>query len=157
MQAHLENIPAHPVVYIRRVGPYGEQNYKLMQEMKAWVQSRDLWRENGVIYGIAWDNAAETPPDECRYDVCFVTDRTFEEKGIRHGRLPAGAYLVYEVVHTVDGVRHFYSDLDNALASAERRIDQSRPILERYPFSLVEKGYCAFCVPVLGVSPAKHE
>jgi len=149
MQTHIENIPSSPIAYMRRIGAYGEQNYKLMQEMKQWIKDRNLWSEKGVIYGIAQDNAAITPPEICRYDVCFVTDSTFEDENIHHGTLPTGKYLVYQVIHTVDEVQLFYSGLGGGLAKEGRSIDESRPILERYQISLVEKGYCEFCIPII--------
>jgi DNA gyrase inhibitor GyrI len=148
MQAVIEKIPALPVVYMRRTGCYGEQNYKLMQDMKHWIQSHDLWSNDGVIYGIAQDNIEMTPPENCRYDVCFVTDSVFNDDIIQYGSLPAGAYIVYQILHTADEVQHFYAALNTDLTTAGKEIDNSRSIMERYQFSLVEKGYCEFCIPI---------
>lgn len=149
MQTTFENIPSISVVYMRRIGPYGEQNYKLMQDMKQWIQKYNLWDENSVIYGIAQDNIAITVPEKCRYDVCFVTDSIFTDNNIHHGTLPTGIYLVCEVLHTANEVQCFYAALDNILSKKGKRFDESRPILERYQFALVEKGYCEFCIPIL--------
>jgi len=149
MKAHIENIPPSPIAYMRRIGSYGEQNYKLMQKMKQWIKDRNLWSAKGVIYGIAQDNAAITLPEKCRYDVCFVTDSIFEDEAIHHGTLPNGKYLVYEIIHTADEVKCFYGGLSSALAKEGRQIDENRPVLERYQISLVEKGYCEFCIPIL--------
>jgi len=149
MQSHIENIPTLSVVYMRRIGSYGEQNYKLMQDMKQWVQNQNLWNENGIIYGIAQDNVAVTPPDDCRYDVCFVTDSTFEDNAINYGKLPSGTYLVFEIPHTAEEVQRFWGSLGEKLAKEEKQLDDSRPILERYQIALVEKGFCEFCVPIL--------
>jgi len=149
MQVHIENIPPSAIVYMRHIGSYGERNYKLMQDMKQWIQDRNLWSEEGVIYGIAQDNASLTSPDKCRYDVCFVTDSTFEDEAIHHGTLPTGTYLVFKVIHTADEVQRFYVGLGDAMAKEEKQIDEQCPILERYQFSLIEKGYCEFCVPIL--------
>jgi DNA gyrase inhibitor GyrI len=104
MNIRIEKIPAGPIVYMRRIGSYGEQNYTLMQDMKEWIRRHNLWSENGAIYGIAQDNAAITPLEQCRYDVCFVTERTFYDKAILHGTLPPGAYLVAEIPHTAEEV-----------------------------------------------------
>jgi len=150
MQTHIENIPSSPIAYMQRIGAYGEQNYKLMQEMKQWIKDHNLWSEKGVIYGIAQDNIATTPPEKCRYDVCFVTDLAFKkDKAIHHGTLPTGKYLICKVVHTSDEVQRFYSGLLEIIEREGKQIDESRPILERYQFTLVEKGYCEFCVPIL--------
>jgi len=149
MQIHVENIPASPIVYMRRTGAYGEQNYKLMQDMKEWIRGQNLWGGNGTIYGIAQDNAATTPPEQCRYDVCFLTDKVLEDTAIQRGTLPSGIYLIFEVLHTADEVRRFWGSIGEALTKENKQLDESRPILERYQFALVENGYCEFCVPIL--------
>lgn len=148
MQIHTENIPAHKVVYMRRIGAYGEQNYKLMQDMKEWIQGQNLWGSNGTMYGIAQDNAVTTPPKQCRYDVCFVTDTVFDDTAVEHGKLPSGTYLVFEIPHTAEDVGRFWSSIGEVTVKEGKQIDESRPILERYQFGLVEKGYCEFCVPI---------
>ena len=148
MQIHAENIPANPIVYMRRTGAYGEQNAKLMEDMKEWIRRQNLWDNNGTIYGMAQDDAAATPPEQCRYDVCFVTDRTFDDTAIRYGTLPPGAYLIFEIPHTADEVGRFWGSIGEVLAKAGKQLDKSRPILERYQFAFVKKGICEFCVPI---------
>lgn len=150
MKLHVENITAQPIVYMRHVGPYGgSQNFQLMENMKQWVSKHNLWSEAGILYGIAQDNAAITPPEKCRYDVCFVIEPDFKDDTIQHGTLPPGAYLVFELLHTTDEVQRFWGSLGDILAQEKRQIDESRPVLERYQIGLVEKGFCEFCVPVL--------
>lgn len=149
MQINVENIPADRIVYMRRTGAYGEQNYKLMRDMKDWLRRQNLWDTGGTLYAIAQDNAAVTPPEQCRYDICFVTGLTFGDSEIHQGVLPAGAYLVFTVPHTAQEALRFWSCVGSAAANAGRQIDASRPILERYRFDLVEKGLCEFCIPIL--------
>ncbi len=149
MKIHVENIPACPVVYMRRVGAYGEQNFKLMQTMKEWIRQRNLWTESGTIYAIAQDNPSLVPPEKCRYDVCYVTEQGFDDVSIHSGTLPAGMYLVCQVPHTSQDVQAFWGAIGNVLASEKKILDENRPVLERYSFSLVEKGYCEFCIPFL--------
>jgi DNA gyrase inhibitor GyrI len=149
MNTHIENIPANPILFMRRIGPYGEGNYLLMQQMKEWITAHDLRKEGGAVYGIAQDNIAGTPPDQCRYDVCYVTKTQVAEGAIRHGTLPPGKYLVFEVPHKSDEVQRFWASIGNALAQENGQFDETRPILERYQSALVEKGLCEFCVPIL--------
>ncbi len=149
MKTHLENIPTQPTVYMRRIGAYGEQNFKLMQAMKEWVQRQNLWTDSGTIYAIAQDNPELTPPDNCRYDVCFVTEQIFDDASVHTGALPAGVYLVCQVQHTTQAVQSFWDSIGTILADEGKTIDESRPILERYSFVFVEAGYCEFCIPVL--------
>ncbi|HKM35041.1 MAG TPA: GyrI-like domain-containing protein [Lachnospiraceae bacterium] len=148
MKIYTENIPAYPVVYMRRVGEYGQENFKLMQAMKEWVQTQNLWNNNGTIYAIAQDNPAIVPPEKCRYDICFVTEQIFDDNVIHHGALPAGAYLICEIPHTTQDVQFFWESIGNILVNEKKQPDESRPILERYEFSLVENGDCEFCLPI---------
>lgn len=134
---------------MRRTGPYGEQNHLFMQDIKQWIHNNGLWSENITIYGIAQDNIAITPHEKCRYDVCFETTSTFEDGSVHHGLLPSGMYLVFEVPHTVEDVKRFYLSFGDFLEKEKYHFDESRPILERYQFSLVEKGFCEFCIPIL--------
>lgn len=149
MNTRIENIPAHPIVYMRRTGPYGEGNFLLMQQMKEWITAHNLWDEGGAVYGIAQDNMAITPPDKCRYDVCYVTETTVEDDSVQHGALPPGEYLIFEIPHTSEEVQRFWASIGSALAQEKRQLDESHPILERYQSALVEKGLCEFCVPIL--------
>ncbi|NLO84410.1 MAG: DNA gyrase inhibitor [Clostridiales bacterium] len=148
MNTHVENIPAHSILYMRRTGPYGAENYQLMQTMKDWITKHDLWEEGSSIYGIAQDNPT-TQPEKCRYDVCFVTETLILDEVVHQGTLPAGEHLVFEILHTAEEVKRFWGSIGDALAHEDRLPDGSRPVLERYQFSLVEKGYCEFCVPIL--------
>lgn len=149
MTIHLEKIPAHPVVYMRRIGAYGEQNFKLMHDMKEWIRHQELWNDFSTIYGIAQDNPSTTSPEKCRYDVCLETEQTFEDQAVQSGVLPAGTYLVFEIPHTTEDVQCFWASLVDVLLKEEKQIDKSRPVLERYKVALVNKGRCEFCVPVL--------
>lgn len=148
MKTHIENIPANRVLYMRRTGAYGAENNQLMQNMKDWIDKHNLW-EGGAIYGIAWDNAATTPPEKCRYDVCLVTDVDIKDDTVLCGALPPGWYLVFEIPHTAEAVKVFWASVINAVGNEKKPLDKSRPILERYKPALVEKGYCEFCVPIL--------
>jgi DNA gyrase inhibitor GyrI len=149
MNIHVEKIPAASVVYMRRIGAYGEQNFKLMQRMKEWVQSRNLWDKNAAIYAIAQDNPAAVPPEECRYDVCYVTEQVFDDEGIHHGSLPAGTYLICQIPHTSQDVQCFWDSFGDILLKEKKQFDENRPILERYQLSLVENGYCEMCIPIV--------
>lgn len=149
MKTHIEDMPATPILYMRRIGAYGEGNYKLMQDMKEWIHLNNLWNESGTLYGIAQDNMAVIPPEQCRYDVCFATNQIFEGDSILHGTLPMGKYLVVEIPHTTEAVQHFWQSIEDNVQNEGKQIDVSRPILERYQIALVEHGLCEFCIPIL--------
>lgn len=148
MKIQHENIAALPIVYMRRTGAYGPKNFELMENMKQWLRRNNAWSNAGTIYAIAQDNAATTPPEQCRYDVCFVTDETFNDSAVCSGTLPGGEYLVFRIPHSSEAVQQFWGTIGEALASAGATMDESRPILERYQIQLVEQGECEFCLPV---------
>lgn len=70
-----EKIPPSEVIYMRRTGAYGIENYKLMATFKEWLKENDLYNEDTVIYAIPMDNPEIVPPCQCRYDVCITNQR----------------------------------------------------------------------------------
>lgn len=149
MQTHIEIHQAQSMIYMRQTGAYGgEQNFQLMERMKLWLQEQKLWEEAGAIYGIPWDDAAITPPDECRYDVCVVTEREVKEAAVHRGELPSGAYLVATILHTSEEIQRFWLSIADIMDKEKRQLDDTRPILERYQIDLVDKGYCELCLPI---------
>lgn len=66
-----ERMPSSRVLYMRRTGEYGSENYRLMDTFKKWVKEHNLYDEDSVIYAAAMDNPAITEPCQCRYDICI--------------------------------------------------------------------------------------
>ena len=66
-----EGIPPSKVVYMRRTGKYGSENYKLMDTFKKWLKENSLYDEDTVIYAIPMDNPEIVKPCQCCYDVCI--------------------------------------------------------------------------------------
>jgi DNA gyrase inhibitor GyrI len=148
MKAYTETIAAQPIVYMRRIGAYGADNFILMHEMKEWITGHNLWTENSVVYGIAQDDSRFVPPEKCRYDVCLVTETDIQDDNIHRGTLPPGKYIIFEVVHTSEEVQRFWGNIADKMMLQKREIDFSRSVLERYKSELIERGLCEFCIPV---------
>ncbi len=72
MQFKNEILSQERFLYMRKIGPYGPENYKLMHDFKAWAKGAGFLREHSVILGIAQDNPKTTPPEACRYDVEYL-------------------------------------------------------------------------------------
>jgi len=49
MKYYIEEIADCKVVYMRRIGQYGKENYALMSKMKAWADTNGLLSEEAVI------------------------------------------------------------------------------------------------------------
>ena len=120
-----EFIPDTEVVYMRRIGQYGAENYALMAKMKSWAAERGLLTEEAAIYGIALDNQ--------------VTRRV----------ITSGKYVVFMIEHTTKAVADFWTSFSTKMAKLGYKMDFSRPIMERYSVVMVKNGYCEMCVPIL--------
>ena len=60
------------IAYIRRTGKYGAENKQLMEKLKEYLKSNDLFKDDTTILGIALDNPLSTPENEQRYDVGMI-------------------------------------------------------------------------------------
>ena len=151
MDPTIELFVPGPVAYVRRTGPYGGGNAETMQALKAWAPSNDLMKGSAVLFGIAWDDPAATPPKECRYDACIALPVGFAPTGdgIKTGELPGGKYAVFTLPHTAEAVAEAWGQVFSVLAAQGLAPDPQRPILERYPQALVAAHRCQLCVPVL--------
>lgn len=146
------NMPAR-VAYIRRTGPYGEENFAVMAKLKNWAAEQKLFHENTVIIAAIHDNAAVTPPEECRYDAGVVVQESFnagEGDMVQYAWLAGGRYAVFKVRHTTPEVMAAWQGMFPALEKAQISIDASRPVLERYFGTMEQNEFCDICVPVLG-------
>ena len=151
-QTEIEFIPNTEVVYMRRVGQYGVENYALMESMKSWAAKRGLLTEDAVIYGIALDNPQSVAPEKCRYDVCLQTIETESivvDYHVLRRTLSGGNYAVFKIEHTAKAVADFWASFPADMAKSEYKMDFSRPIMERYSIVMVKHGCCEMCVPIL--------
>lgn len=153
MQVDIMQIPNYRVAYLRQIGPYGEKNRKLMQQLKEWAITRDLLVESAVVIGIAHDNPELTPPENCRYDVGIVVSDDYEfEKSINEARLSGGEYAIFSVEHTPEALQKAWGDIFSIwLPNSGYKID-NRQIFERYRGAgidvTIEPDICEICIPI---------
>ncbi|MCL2698051.1 MAG: GyrI-like domain-containing protein [Oscillospiraceae bacterium] len=144
----IEQLPVQLIVYMRRVGAYGSENYKLMAALKEWANHKGLFIDS-TIYGIAHDNE-NTPLEKCRYDVCLVVSvENLGDEFVKHGEIPSGKYAVFTIPHTAEVIGEFWGSVLNILEENKLQLNSEKPILERYKYRLIEDGRCEFCVPIL--------
>ena len=67
----------------------------------------------------------------------------------RSGYLPDGRYVCFTVPHTPEALSEIYGTAVRTVGCCGLSADPSRPMLEAYPLSLVQRGRCQFYVPVL--------
>lgn len=148
----IEEINGDEVIYMRRTGQYGEENYELMCKMKAWANERGLLTDDAVLFGIALDNPQFTKPSECRYDVCLLAPSSKDiatEDQVETRNLCGGKYAVFTINHTKDAVTDFWKSFPTEMANNGVKIDFLRPVMERYSVKIVAKGFCEMCVPIV--------
>ena len=145
----IEHLPPQAMVYMRRIGEYGDENYELMSRLKEWADQQGLFKDS-VIYGIVQDNPLDVPKEQCRYDVCLVASHDYPvDESVQRGEIVGGKYAVFMIHHTAEAVSEFWGKLMSILTEQDLRYDTKKPVLERYKYRLVEDGKCEFCVPIL--------
>lgn len=150
MKMIIENIPAYNIVYFRRRGAYGPGNIEVMNQIKNFAKSRDLFGDDTIILGIAQDNPMNIKAEDCRYDACLVTNNYFNEieKSISNGKISGGKYAVFIIEHTPEAVSKAWSEVFLELNNKGILADYSRPIIERYQNKMVNDKKCEICIPL---------
>ncbi len=146
-----EKLAPSMVLYMRRTGAYGEENYVLMNNFKNWLNEHDLFCDNTVILAIPLDNPNITEARKCRYDVCMIdfTGGEICQDGVKCGQLAGGKYVTFLIEHTAKAVQRAWMECFGELQKYGYVPDTSRPIMERYAKKLVDANCCELCVPVL--------
>lgn len=146
-----EKISSFPVIYMRRIGEYGDGNYALMDSFKKWIKMNGLYDEDTVIYAVPMDNPEIIEAHKCRYDVCVKqpTKQTFLSVDVKSRTLDGGNYLCFLIPHTIDAVNNAWRLFLAELEELGYCMDEGRPIMERYQKKLVDNHYCELCIPIL--------
>jgi DNA gyrase inhibitor GyrI len=150
LNIEIQDIPIYRIAYIRRVGPYGQNNAEIMERIKLWAGDNGLQGEQSVILGIAHDNPAVTASESCRYDTGLVLpgNYPFKDEFIREGNIQGGKYAVFKITHTAEAVQEAWQAIFPQIYGLGCQLDETRPILERYQAELVKNHLCEICVPV---------
>lgn len=149
MKFKVETLPNYRIAYVRRIGPYGPANIELMEKLKKWAKERNLLK-SATLFAIPQDNPETTPPENCRFDVCIVLPEDYQvDDSVLKGELSGGKYVVYEVKHTSDAIQKAYTEIFQSLKSSGYKMDDNKPIMEKYTGDMFSNPYCEICVPVI--------
>jgi DNA gyrase inhibitor GyrI len=150
MTLKIETIPACKIAYIRQIGPYGVLNKQAMKQMKEFARANALFMEESILLGIAQDNPVATKPEDCRYDACLVISEDYcvNDNHVNSGELTAGKYAVFTIAHTAQAVQKAWCDIFPELQKQGYRLNDTKPIIERYAVKMVHNHTCELCVPV---------
>lgn len=151
MNFSIEIIPSYKIAYIRRIGPYGSENVKIMEQLKSWARENNLLNDSSIILGIAQDNPQFTEPKDCRYDTCLVVsdESKVDNEYINLGETIGGKYCVFKISHTADAVQKAWMEIFLELSKRNYKFDERRTIIERYAMKMINNHYCEICVPIL--------
>ncbi|HEY5555587.1 MAG TPA: GyrI-like domain-containing protein [Acetobacterium sp.] len=100
--------------------------------------------------GIPWDNPEMTKPEDCRYDACLIVakDQLINHSDVKKGKTSEGEYAVFEIEHTAEAVEQAWRELFMEPSIHGYKMDDSKPIMERYANKMVENHKCEICVPI---------
>lgn len=147
MEYQIEMIPSYRIAYMRRVGPYGPDNIKVMAKIKQWARERNLLG-SAIFFAIPQDNPQTTLPEHCRFDACIVIPNDYQvDDSVFEGNLSGGKYLMFEVSHTAEDIQKAYPLVFQSLQSSGYEMDH-KPMMEKYIGDLDSTPYCHICVPV---------
>lgn len=150
MNVKVETIYSYKIAYIRRIGEYGTKNKIQMEQLKRWASDNNLLDDDSVILGIAQDNPSRVKPQACRYDVCIVVPEEFKIKSneIKISELTGGKYVVFEIDHTTTAVQKAWLNIFQEISKLGYKLDETRPIIERYQVKMVNKHLYEICIPI---------
>jgi DNA gyrase inhibitor GyrI len=149
MKITKEILPAYNLYFVRRTGAYGGLNQRPMEKIKAWAKDHQLWNDSSIFLGIPRDNPETTPPQDCRYDACVVSDSKHPvSSSVQNTSISEGLYLILEIDHTPDALEEAWSNFMTILLKHKAIFDSRRLIIERYPAPLINKHRCQLCLPI---------
>lgn len=109
----VETLPNYRIAYVRRIGPYGNANFEVMEKLKKWAKERNLLK-SAILFAIPQDNPETTLPENCRFDACIVISKDYQmDDSIYEGELSGGKYLLYEVKHTAANIQKIVTTYQN--------------------------------------------
>ncbi|MCI8878922.1 MAG: DNA gyrase inhibitor [Oscillospiraceae bacterium] len=146
-----EMIPSSGVLYMRRTGPYGAENYALMAQFKRWLAVNGKTGSNTTVLAVPLDDPDTTPPGLCRYDVCTPAFPVQPKNcgSINTRETAGGKYLIFQIEHTAGSIAQAWLKYRDELGRRGYMPDPARPVMERYIKSLVDRHLCELCVPIL--------
>lgn len=96
-QIEVKELPAHHVVYLRHVGPYGQVALvpRLVEQLRGWAIPRGLLTSATRLLLVAHDSPNITAPDKLRLSVCLtVPAGTAGEGEVGTMQIPGGTFAV---------------------------------------------------------------
>ena len=88
-------------------------------------------------------------PEDWDYDVGLIVNGN-PDIALDIRKIPDGIYAVFELPHTEQDITAFWSNIQKLVGSLS--VDETKPVIERYPADKVAKHLCEFCIPLKKLS-----
>ncbi len=142
------------VACLRYVGPAGEPIGRF------WSKTVRPWLgDYGLIdcprFGVALDDPARTPPEQCRYDACVQLPPSLEIPGSTTNTIAGGRYAVLTFKGTAAQIAGAWAEFSGpGLTQAAYLVDSARRPFEYYPRGASHDAKtgtfaCELCIPVV--------
>jgi DNA gyrase inhibitor GyrI len=79
---------------------------------------------------------------------CAIPD-AFDGSDVRQGSIAGGKYAVFKIEHTAAAMQQAWAQIFAEISKRGWKVDEARPILERYSVKLVQNHECEMCIPIL--------
>lgn len=142
---NIEEFKNIKIAYVRRVGAYGSENQKLMEDFKTYLKEKNLLSDEATLLGIALDDPAATPAEKQRYDIGLIIEE-YQAVELETRKIDDGKYAIFEVPHTKDDAIAFWNNI--AQLTSGLSVDREKPVIERYSMKKIALHLCEFCVPL---------
>ena len=101
-------MPEYRVAFLRRHGPYSEEEAEVLEALHRWAGPRGLVKAGTVILVIHHDDPTMTLPEKCRTDACVEIPADYNvdavEDPARVSEVPGGTFAVMPFRGTLDDI-----------------------------------------------------
>ena len=130
VKSTVEMIEPSTVVYMQRLGAYGQENTALMQRFKKWIADNALEEAVTAIWAMALDDPAQTEASACRYAVGMrlPVGRTFDPAPVEVREMAGGKYVTFLLPHTAQAMQQAWMECLSSLSELGHIWDKDRQI-----------------------------
>jgi AraC family transcriptional regulator len=154
-KVRVQQLQAIPLAFIRNLGPYGEVDATLFDQLLAWAKEKQLYTGDNLLLGIGHDAPDVTPPDKLRFDACLAVPEPFQAEGkIGYQPLPAGHFAIVSYIGRYGAtMEQAYPEIFQQVVQLEGYDLIGLPIIEIYRTTHINPDYdlnhTDICIPVV--------
>ncbi len=159
MKVRIEDIKAHPIAYIRHIGPYQEVG-DTYRQLFGWARTNGAMEPMPHVYGFSWDDPKIVPASKLRFDAAISLPKDWQKKSDKSvviSNFPGGLWAItrHQGSHSEVGPV-FHELMGRWIPTSGYLPDNQRPCLEIYlntPLTTAEPDLLTeICIPVQKIS-----